>query len=166
MNREGRLAAAITAVLLMAVAGVAAGFGWLLVATPAQWEFTEGGLVLTEAAAGRQFGIVGWFVVVGLVVSLLFGWFLERRRPRDGWFLVPVVVVGCLVAALICSRVGLAFGPPDPQTVRGLEPGDQVPMRFELSAFSPLLMWVVGGLIGLGAATYLRSPEVTERSGP
>lgn len=172
MSVKSWLSAAVTAVLVMAVLGAAAGFLWLAVAQPAQWEYREQGLVLSEGAAAAQFGIVAWFAVIGFVLSVVFGWVLAVRRAADGWRLAPVVIVATVVAALICSRVGYSFGPPDPQTVTGLQPGDRVPMRFELGAVSPMLMWTLGGLLGIVAATFLRAPEpvqgdaVTARSEP
>ncbi|OUZ09922.1 hypothetical protein BHE97_08900 [Aeromicrobium sp. PE09-221] len=160
-----RLSAAVLVVLLAALVGIACGFLWLLIAEPAQWLYTEQGLVLDEAAAAQQFGIVAWFVVIGGVVGLIGGWALERWRSPDGWILVPLVVVAGLVAALLCSRVGLAFGPPDPAGVTGIEVGDRVPLRFALDAFSPLLSWVIGGLLGLAASVYVRPAAPRESAG-
>ena len=156
----------------MAALGVVAGFAWIFVAQPAQWEYREQGLVFSESAAAEQFGIVVWFVFIGFVLCLIFGWVLAVRRAEDGWRLVPVVIAASLLAAVICSRVGYSFGPPDPRTVTGLQPGDRVPMRLELGAFSPMLVWTLGGLLGILGATYLRAAEpaqddaVTARSEP
>lgn len=153
------LSAAITVVMVIAVVGVLAGFAWILLAEPAHWEYTEQGLALTETAAGEQFGVLAWFSGIGLAVSVVAGVLLERWRPADGWRLVPVIIAGTLIGAALCARVGRVFGPPDPSEAAGLHLGDQVPMTLELGAFSPLLVWVVGGLIGLGVSVYLRPRE-------
>ena len=160
MRRDGWLTTLISVVLAMTVFGAAAGVLWLRLATPARWEYTEAGLVLTESAAGQQFGIVAWYVLIGVVTSAIFGWVMQRRRRAIGWYVVPLVVVGSLVAAVVASRVGLVFGPADPRTVGGLQIGDTVPMRLELGAFSPLLTWVAGGLLGIGGSL------LSERSAP
>jgi len=152
------LSAAITALLAMAVAGVIAGFAWVLFAEPARWEYTEQGLVLTETAAARQFGVVAWFVGIGAAVSVVAGVIVERIRRLAGWRSVLVVVVGTLVAGCLCARVGLVFGPADPGQAAGLAIGDEVPMRLRVGSFSPVLAWVIGGLVGLGVSTYLRRP--------
>ena len=160
-----RLSSALLTLVLAGLVGVACGFLWLVVAEPAQWLYTEQGLVLDETAAGRQFGIVAWFVLIGGVVGLIGGWTLERWRTQDGWTLVPLVVAAGLVAGLLCSRVGLAFGPPDPAGVTGIEVGDHVPLRFTLDAFSPLLSWVIGGLLGLAASVYARPAAPRDSAG-
>lgn len=172
MSTRSWFSAAVTAVVVMAALGAAAGFVWISVAQPAHWEYREQGLVLSEGAVAEQFGIVAWFAVIGFVLSLVFGWVLTIRRAQDGWRLAPVAIVATLLAAVICSRVGYSFGPPDPQTVTGLQPGDRVPMRFELGAFSPMLVWTLGGLLGIVGAVFLRAPEpdrdaaLTARSEP
>ncbi|RLV55902.1 hypothetical protein D9V41_08325 [Aeromicrobium phragmitis] len=172
MNARSWLSAAITAVLVMAGLGAAAGLCWIVVAQPAQWEYAEQGLVLSESAAAEQFGIVAWFVAIGFVLCLVFGWVLAARRAEDGWRVVPVVIVATLLGAVVCSRVGYSFGPPDPRSVTGLQLGDQVPMQFELGSFSPMLLWTLGGLVGLVGAVFLRAPDesqedvVTARSTP
>lgn len=160
-----RLTAVLMTLVVAALVGVVAGFVWILVAEPAQWQYTEQGLVLDETAAGHQFGVVGWFVVIGLLVGLVGGWTLERLRTADGWLLVPLAVVAGLVAALLCSRVGLAFGPSDPAAATGLQVGDRVPMRLTLDAFSPMLSWVIGGLFGLAASVYVRPAEPVASAG-
>jgi hypothetical protein len=135
--------------------GVAAGFVWQLWAQPAEWEVRETGLVLTEAASKGQFSVIVLFVLIGAVVSLVWGWFAAWALPELGWLLTPFIVVLTLLAAVLAWRLGVALGPPDPASVPDVAIGDRVPAELEVDGLAPFLTWPIFGLLGLVGCTWL-----------
>ena len=59
----------------MLILGVAAGFVWERLASPALWEVSERGLVMDEAASKGQFSVIVVFVVDRRRASLVWGGF-------------------------------------------------------------------------------------------
>lgn len=143
---------------------------WLALAEPARWVATERGIVLTESAATGQFQVVAVFVLVGTVWGLIGGigtqMWVARRGPDLGWVVVPLVAVGGLVAALVAWRLGVAFGPPDPATVRSIDLGDTVPERLALDTPTVFLAWALAAVFGAGATAFIQAPVFSERSEP
>lgn len=137
----------------MLLTGVAAGFVWLWLAQPAEWEVRGTGIVLTEAAARGQFSVIVVFVVIGAVASAVWGWTAGRMLPELGGLLAVHVVVLTLVGSVIAWRTGVWLGPPDPRSVSGLSAGDRVPSELAVDGITPFLTWPILGLVGLiGAA--------------
>jgi hypothetical protein len=132
----------------MLLLGVAAGFVWERLASPAEWEVRETGLVMDEAGSRGQFAVIVVFVLVGAVASLLCGLFSAWILRDIGWIVTPFIVGLTLVAAVIAWRLGVHLGPPDPSTVKGAAVGDQIPAELAVDGLAPFLMWPVFGLIG------------------
>ena len=139
----------------MLLLGVAAGFVWELLATPAEWEVTNRGLVMDEAASKGQFSVIVVFILVGGVASLLLGSFMAWSLRDTGWVTTPLVVVATLAAAVIAWRLGVHLGPPDPSSVKGVSVGGHIPARFTIDGVSPFLVWPIAGLVGLIGTTLI-----------
>lgn len=134
--------------------GTASGFGWLLLANPAQWEVTSDGTVLTEEGAKGRFGVIVTYVVIGIVVAFVWGLVAGLKLRDIGWPLVPVFAFAAILAGVLAWRIGVAFGPPDPATVTGTAVGDKIPQRLAIDAFTPFLVWPIFALAGLFVAVY------------
>lgn len=134
--------------------GVASGIVWLLLANPAEWEVTDNGIVLSEEGAKGRFGVIVTFVLIGIVVSFLWGLIAGFRLHGVGWAIVPVLAVSAFLAGVIAWRVGVHFGPPDPASVSGTSLGDKIPQELAVDSFAPFLIWPIFALIGLLIAAY------------
>lgn len=134
--------------------GVAAGFAWVLLANPAEWEVTSDGIILTEEGAKGRFGVIVTYVLIGIVVSFVWGLVAGLKNRDVGWSLVPAFAVAAFLAGVIAWRIGVAFGPPDPASVTGTSPGDRIPQQLAIDAFAPFLVWPIFSLIGLLLAVY------------
>lgn len=137
----------------MLILGVAAGFVWAQLATPAEWEVRETGVVMDEAASKGQFSVIVTFVFIGAVASLLWGGFVAWILRDVGWLVTPFIVVMTLLAAVIAWRLGVRLGPPDPGSAKELSVGDRIPAKLAIDAFAPFLVWPVFGLIGVMSGT-------------
>ena len=147
-----RLLLSAAAMLLL---GVAAGFVWELLATPAEWEVSKRGLLMDEAASKGQFGVVVVFVAVGAVASLALGGFTAWTLRDLGWIATPLVIVGTLAASVLAWRLGVLLGPPDPSSVKGVSVGGHIPARLAVEGVSPFLVWPISGLTGFIGALLL-----------
>lgn len=156
----------VVAALVTVVTGLAAGLVWVWLAHPAQWEATEGRLVLTEAAARGRFSVVVVFVLIGVIVSVVGGWLVVRLVPDLGWLAVPVVAVLTVLAAVVAWRIGILLGPPDPSSVSGVKDGDRVPSELVIDSVAPFMVWPIFGLAGVIGATWSDGRRVSERSEP
>jgi hypothetical protein len=147
----------------MLLLGVAAGFVWERLATPAEWEVTNRGLLMDEAASKGQFSVIIVFVAIGAVASFAWGGFTAWTLRDLGWFVPPFIIVLTLVGAVIAWRLGVQLGPPDPSSVRGVSIGGHIPARLAVDGFSPFLVWPICGLTGfIGAMLLTRSDESAE----
>lgn len=151
-----RLNSLVVSVLAVVASAVPAAVLWILVAQPSTWRETGDGLVLTESAAGHQFGVIAWFVAMGVVVGSLGGWWVERRHGELGPMVVAALVLASLLAAVLMAWIGLQFGPADPGTVTGLVVGDTVPMQLDLGSVAPWLAWPFGAVSAFFVSAYRR----------
>jgi hypothetical protein len=153
-----RLLLSSAAMLLL---GVAAGFVWERLASPAEWEVRGAGLRMDEAASKGQFSVVVVFVLVGAVASLVWGVFTALTLRDLGWIVTPFIIVLTLIASVIAWRLGVRLGPPDPSSVKGASDGDHIPARLAIDGFSAFLVWPIFGLAGLIGTTLL-APRLDE----
>lgn len=154
MNRAILARRTLVSSAAMLIVGVLAGFVWVWLAHPAEWEVRTDGIVLTEAAARGQFSVIVLFVIVGAVASLVWAWVATGVLRALGWLLTPVVVVTTLAAAVIAWRLGVAFGPPGPFAVDNPALGDRLPAKLAVDGITPFLVWPIFGLAGVLAATW------------
>ncbi len=139
----------------MLLLGVAAGFVWERLATPAEWEVRQGGIVMGEAAAKGDFAVIVVFIAVGALASLLWGAFAAWTLRDLGWIVTPLIIVLTAIASVIAWRLGIRLGPPDPASVKGLTVGDHVPAKLAVDGIAPFLVWPIFGLAGFIGATLL-----------
>jgi Na+/H+-dicarboxylate symporter len=157
-----KLAVSVVAMLLL---GVATGAVWQWQANPAEWEVrADGSIVLTEIAARDQFGVIVVFVIVGAIVSLIWG-FATTFALRDlGWRLTPIVILTTLVAAVIAWQVGVALGPEGPQAAVDPNVGDLLPSKLKIDSIPPFLAWPLFGMLGVVLSTWM-SKEAPDHVG-
>lgn len=139
----------------MLLVGIAAGFVWEQLATPAEWEVRSTGLVMDEAASKGQFSVVVVFVLVGLVAALLLGTVTTWTLRDMGWLVTPLVLAATIAAAVIAWQLGIHLGPPDPSAVKGAAVGDHIPAELAIDGLAPFLVWPIFGLIGLIVVTMI-----------
>lgn len=144
--------------LLLAVSsvvlGLVGGVVWSQLADPGRWEVRETGLVLTEEASRGQFSVIVVFTLIGAIAALVWAAATTALMRPGGWLLVLLVVVGSSVAGLVAWQVGMALGPPPPQTVSGLMLGDRVPDQLRVDGVAPFLVWPISGLVGVLLSTW------------
>lgn len=146
--------------------GVAAGFVWLWLAHPAEWEVRGNGMVLTEAASRGQFSVIVVFVLIGAVASFGWSWVTGHALAELGWMTTVVVILGTVAAAVIAWRLGVELGPPDPRTVTGAAVGAKLPSELAVDGFTPFLAWPIFGLLGLLGATWWDGGAADEDAAP
>lgn len=149
------------AMVLMVLAGVGAGVLWAAVAEPPRLEVRSYGAVLPESSSARAFDVEMTFIGLGTALSLVCGLLLGWLRRERGVLLVPVVVLGTALAAVIAWRVGVALGPDDPREPgaleeAGLEVGQSVALPLAVESPAAFVLWPVAGLLGLVLITWLR----------
>lgn len=137
---------------------------WVNVVDPWYWSVRGDRVVMGESEAGGQFAAVAWFAGLGMVVSALWGALLAIVG-RSTWLLVPLVVVTTVIAALIAWRVGIWFGPADPQSVQGLAEGDRVPAALVVDTLAAFIAWPAAGLVGVLAAIVLAPDRTPDHAG-
>lgn len=145
----------VLSMLVVLLVGVAAGFVWLWLAQPAEWEVRSNGIVLTEAESTGQFAVVAVFVLIGAIVSLVWAVAVTLSLDDPGWAVAPFIAAGSVLAALVAWRIGVELGPSDPRTVTGAAVGDHLPARLAVDGLAPFLVWPMFGLAGLIAATWV-----------
>ncbi len=155
---------------LFAGTGVLGGWVWWKLWAPApegavfdqQWypQATEGLMA--------EFAGTGWYVVVAIVGGLVLGLLAGLLLDRDEIVTLVAVVVGSVLAAWLMMKVGLHFGPPDPQQIaetakNGTELPGQLDLagsvnlpqqRFDDEVRSPMLAFPIGALAGLAIALF------------
>ena len=102
------------------------------------------------------------FVAIGVGVCALWG-AAVGATSRSSWRLVPFMIASALAAAVVAWQFGLLVGPQDPAShAERLSAGDKVAAQFLIDSVAPFLLWPVGALGGLLAATVL--PAASRRS--
>jgi hypothetical protein len=145
----------LVAVAVPILVGIVAGLLWVALTDRWYWTVTNGRLTMGEAAAIGQFRAVAMFVAIGVGVCAVWG-AMVGATSRASWRLVPFLIAGALVAAVVAWQVGLLVGPQDPSShAERLSEGDKVAAQFVVDSVAPFLLWPVGALGGLLAATVL-----------
>lgn len=135
--------------LIVVTAGAIAGWVWhALVSLPTYLTSDDGSVQITERAQGQIFAIDAVYVIIGLIAGVGLGvgaWNLFRRL---GWPVAIIAVLGGLGSGALCWAVGVAQGPRDfAARVAAAQPGEKVPIDFQLHTASALLVWALGAII-------------------
>ena len=156
-NRLARLRIAVrplaTRVLLYTglaiVAGVIGGWVWhAIVKVPTYLTSDDGSVQMTERAVSQIFSIDAIFVIIGLLVGLALGLVAWLFFRKTGWPVALAATLGGLLAGGVCWLVGVLQGPSNfAERVASANPGDQVPIDFQLHTGSALLVWALGAII-------------------
>jgi hypothetical protein len=134
--------------------GILGGVVWWGVAKPAMWIVTSQGVTLSENQSRHQFGVVISFVVVGAVISFLFG-VVITLRAREHWVLVPAVATTSGLAAVVAWQVGKLLGPDGPTRDTHGAVGTHVSAALAVGTAAPFVMWSVFGVAGVMIGTWL-----------
>jgi hypothetical protein len=150
----GRDAALVLSVMLLL--GLLCGLLWSVLATPAEFTKVSNGAAMGEDQLGRQFGVVGWFVLIGGLAGLAAGLVLSWWRSRDPVLTSVLLVVGSLLAAFVMALVGHLLGPGDPRAaLRAAQVGAHVSQRLDVG-LRPV--WPIGPYLRDTATVYLAWP--------
>ena len=134
------------AVLVLAVAGVVAGFVWEWVWAAPDGAVVDGAWVAQDESNLRGvFSGTGWYVVVGSAAGLLGGAGVALFLDRYPLVTLLGVVLGSLLGAFLMFRVGVALGPGDPLDASG----KVVPGVLDVSGGSPFIAMPAGALVAL-----------------
>ncbi len=161
--RRGGVARPVLLVLgLYLGLGLVAGLVWWQLAPTAEFvKLGDGSGRMGDVDLGRQFDADGWYVVVAGAAGLLSGLVLMALtiwRRGDELVVLPAMLAGSVVAALVMDRLGTLLGPGDPaQALAGAAVGARVPDVLSLTAHTAYLAWPVAVLFG--ALVVLLGPE-------
>lgn len=130
--------------LVAVVSGTVAGVFWVrIVKLPTFIITTELRAVPSpERDLAAWFAVDAWFSILGIVVGLVLGIWSWAWFRDTGWFVTVTAVLGALIAAVVCWRVGTWLGPEslDVRLARA-EAGTRVPIAFELRSWPAFLLW-------------------------
>lgn len=167
---RGILAEAVAVVVAFAVAGAIGGWIWERWVTPPEGVVNDGKwrlgyrirgdfLVSDYASLGHGFGVIGTFVVIGLVGGLLLGVAAALLCRRSELATLAAVLVGGVLAAVVCYRVGLALGPSDPDVAAAsAKNGTMLVGDLAITELSPFVAWSVTALAALAFLYFLIVP--------
>ncbi|MCW2816168.1 MAG: hypothetical protein JWN84_3623 [Nocardioides sp.] len=157
----------VVVVVVFALAGAGAGWFWERWATPAAGVVLEGAWRLGFRVEGdfltgdstsfqRAFGVIGTYAVVCAVVGLVLGVLAALLCRRSELVTLVAVLLGSVVAAFVCYRVGLALGPPDPAVAaRTAENGTVLVGDLSIDRRSPFVVLPLVALLSLASTYFL-----------
>lgn len=132
--------------VVFAAAGVAAAFAWMALWEPPRGEVVDGTwYALSFPDVGREFGAIGWYVVIGLVGGVVLGLLAALLATRAEIATLVAVAAGSAVAGLVTYRVGAMLAPPDPTTVTP-SPDGLVDGTLVMAGSSWFAAWPLGAI--------------------
>lgn len=131
----------ITAVCV--ITGALMGLFWHTVVTLPAYTITDDrAAIIREYGLTQFFSTDAWFSVIGLVAGLGIGMLVWYLFKGIGWPVAIIAVGAALLAAAICWGVGSLMGPSDFATrVSTANPGERVPVDFELRTWVSVVVW-------------------------
>ncbi|QCW50433.1 hypothetical protein FE634_08500 [Nocardioides dongxiaopingii] len=163
---EGALVLAV-----FALAGAVVGWLWERWVTPPEgvvfegrWRLgyrIEGDFFVGDFdSLGHGFGVIGTFVVLGLVGGLVVGTAAALLCRRSELATLAFVAVGAVLAGVVSYRLGLALGPPDPgSAAASAADGTMLTGSLGIDGPSPFVAWPLAALVGLTFTYFLTSPR-------
>jgi hypothetical protein len=139
------------AVLILAWAGVLAGFVWEWVWTAPVGVVVDHKWVAEDEASLRgQFSGSGWYVVVGSVAGLLAGAVVALFVDRFPLATLLGVLLGSVLGAALMYYTGIGLGPGDPAKLAlTAKDGTHLPAELAVSGTSPWIALPAGALVAL-----------------
>ncbi|HNV11078.1 MAG TPA: hypothetical protein PKN27_07080 [Propionibacteriaceae bacterium] len=134
--------------VLCLLTGVVSGALWnWMVDLPSYHVDDQGVASISERGLTEMFAADARFTLMGIVMGVLLGlagWMWFRRL---GWPVTLVVMVGSLLAAVVCWKVGEAMGPGAfDARISAAQPGDTVPIAFRLNSHTGIVVWMLAAL--------------------
>lgn len=150
--------AVVVTCLAYAALGLLAAWLWVQLADPPAFHVFPDTVLMDEEEAGRQFGVDVTYAAIAGALAAPLGFVTGWRWHRVGWPQVVAVAVGASIAAVVAWRLGIVWGPDNPEEMLSLaQVGDDIPEKLDVHADGFLLAWPVAGLIGLIVAVLLFS---------
>jgi hypothetical protein len=134
---------------LVVLVGALCGLFWVqVVDLPSYTVRDDFSARTTERGLTEYFATDAWFVAIGLTVSLGIGLVAWKWFSELGWPVAVLAGAGSLLAGLVCWQTGQWLGPgPFEARLGAANPGDVVPIQFQLRSLAALSAWVVGGVL-------------------
>lgn len=147
--------------LVCLLGGLLAGFIWDVVVVRPEYVMGDDSVASTnERGLTQFFAADAWFVLIGLVAGVLIGWFAWLRYGRTGWPVVPMAVLGALVAAGLAWGFGIFLDSGDFENqIATAKAGDHIPIELALKARTALLVWPLAAMLPILAAASLSDDE-------
>ncbi|MBZ5733362.1 hypothetical protein K8Z61_02530 [Nocardioides sp. TRM66260-LWL] len=143
-ERWGRsVVQAVVCVVVLAVAGAAAGWLWEHLATLPRGAAVNGSWVgLDETDYRDPFAATALYVLIAGVAGLVLGLVLSLALARDELVTLAGLVLGATVAGVLMWQIGQHLGPPDPDVVaRTAADRTPIPGDLRLGSWVLVLVW-------------------------
>jgi hypothetical protein len=155
----------VEAMVVYALVGLAAGWLWHELWTPATGVVVQHEWYPDGDALRKDFSGTGLYVLVAAGAGLVLGTasaILGGRRPL---LTVAAAVAGSVLAAYLMTTLGEGLGPADPHGLaKTLDDGESLPSALVVTGFSPTLAFSIGTLVAL-AFVYTIFPGKTREAG-
>lgn len=134
---------------LVVAAGVLGGLLWHAMVTLPTYSVSDNGSAqITERALGQVFATDGFYLIIGMLAGLAIGFTAWSFFRNLGWPVALVAVAGGLISGLICWGTGVLQGPRNfADRITAAQPGQLVPIDFQLHTMPALFIWALGAII-------------------
>jgi len=151
--------------LSLVVASLVALFWTQVVDLPSWHVNNDDSASMTEAGWTQMISIDAWYVVCAILVGPGIGWVAWRWFRPLGWPAAVIAALAGLLTGLVCAELGPVMGPGEfDGRIAAANPGDYVPVAFELSSLSALAVWPLASVAPVLIASSLGpDPEQPSR---
>ncbi|WP_203335260.1 hypothetical protein [Nocardioides limicola] len=135
---------------------------WSVLVTPPVGVVHEGTVWQSGLSSQSEFGVTGWYLLLGFGVAVVLGGVLAWRLVDHEYAVLIGLILGSVAAALLASAVGAALGPASPEALAaGLPDGTEVEINL---AVHPLawVSWPIGALMA-AMVVWLSFPTPSRR---
>jgi len=155
----------VAVLVIYALVGVAAGWLWHQLWTPADGVVVGHQWYASGDALRDDFSGTGLYVLVAAGAGLLLGTVCAIAGGRRPLLTVGAAVVGSALATALMTTVGERLGPTDPhELAKTLDDGKNLPSALTVTGFSPNLAFTIGTLLAL-AVVFTIFPGKTREAG-